>query len=149
MDYLGDDYCAVEPSAGKVHMVYRTAKLSRPTLDMMPSLAGAIVNGDRLDEEKGVVFFEQGEVSLARSAEIAAILLPRVGDGVSTTLYPATRSEAIKAILPSTICGLMGGTSATPRLIMELVRSVPAFHLMLGTDLKAVTDTIASRLMAT
>jgi hypothetical protein len=50
--------------------------------------------------------------------------------------------------LPSTIVGLVGGTSASPRLIMELVRSVPAFHLALGTDLEMLTDTVASRLMA-
>jgi hypothetical protein len=148
LDYLGDDYCAVEPAAGKVHMVYRTAKLFKPTLNMIPSLAAWIDNRDRIEEEKGVIFLQPDDVSLVRSAALSAILLPRIGVESSTTFYPATRDEAIKAILPSTIGGLMGGTSVTPRLIMELVRSVPAFHLALGTDLKAVTDTVASRLMA-
>jgi hypothetical protein len=147
-DYLGDDYCAVEPAAGKVHMVYRTAKLSRATLDMLPALVDVIENRDRIDEEKGVIFCQGEDMRLARSAELSAILLPCVGAGSSTVLCPATRDEAMRAILPSTIVGLMGGTSVTPRLIMELVRSVPAFHLALGTDLETVTDAVASRLIA-
>jgi hypothetical protein len=147
MQYLGDDYCVVEPSAGKVHMLYRTAKLLKKTLDIMPC-PGVVENPDRLDIEKGVVFLEPSDVHLLRSAALSAILLPRVEPDAPTRLYPATREEAIKAILPSTIGQLMGGTSASPGLIMALVRNAPAFHLTLGGDRKSVTDTIASRLMA-
>jgi hypothetical protein len=146
MQYLGDDYCVVEPSAGKVHMLYRTAKLPKKSLDIMPC-PGVVENPDRLDLEKGVVFLESRDVQFLRSAELSAILLLRVEAGVPTRLYPATREDAIKAILPSTIGQLMGGTSVSPGLIMELVRSAPAFHLALGGGLKTVTETIASRLM--
>ncbi len=142
--YLGDDYCAIEPRTGQVHMVYRTAKLFKSSLDLIPSLFALIDNRDKIDMEKGVIFLRGDEVSLARSAKLSAILLPRVGNGSATTLYPATRADAVKAILPSTVGGLMGGTSVTPRLIMELVHSVPSFHLALGKDLKSVVDTVAS-----
>ena len=54
--YLGDDYCAVEPAAGKVHMVYRTAKVTISTLKMLPSLADWIVNRNELGAEKSVIF---------------------------------------------------------------------------------------------
>lgn len=147
MEYLGDDYCVVEPAAGKVHLIYRTAKLLKSSLDFMPC-PGVVENSDRLDIEKGVVFLESGDVQLSRSAELSAILLPRVEAGAPTRLFPATRQEAIRAILPSTIGQLMGGTSASPGLIMELVRSTPAFHLTLGGDFKIVPDTIATQLMA-
>ena len=109
---------------------------------------GVVENSDRLDIEKGVVFLESDDVQLRRSAELSAILLPRVEAGAPTRLFPATRQEAIRAILPSTIGQLMGGTSASPGLIMELVRSTPAFHLTLGGDFKIVPDTIATQLMA-
>ena len=125
-------------------MVYQTAKLFRPTLDMLPALRYWIDNRDRLDAEKGVLFLSSDHMRLARSAELSAIVLPRVGIETSAKLYPATRARSVKAILPSTIGGLMGGTSITPRLIMELVRSVPAFHLALGTDLASVVDSIIS-----
>ena len=145
-DYLGDDYCAVEPAAGTIHMIYRTAKFFVPTLEMIPALAASVVNRDRMDVEKGVIFLQPKNASLVGSAELSAILLPRVGTQSTTTLYPAKHNDTINAILPSTVGGLMGGTSATPRLILELVRSVPAFHLVLGTDLKTVIDVITSQL---
>jgi hypothetical protein len=148
MDYLGDDYCAVEPAAGKIHMVYRTAKVTSSTIAMLPALEKWIFNRNRLDAEKGVIFFGANGPRLARSAGLAAILLPRVDSGFRSSLRPATRDDAIRAILPSTVGGLMGGTAITPRLIMELVRSVPAYHLALGTDINSAADTIASRLTA-
>ena len=53
MEYLGDDYCAVEPKAGKVHMVYRTAKLFKSSVEMLPSLEDMIENRRKLSAEKG------------------------------------------------------------------------------------------------
>jgi hypothetical protein len=148
LEYLGDDYCAVEPATGKVHMIYRTAKFFDSTVAMIPSLAASIDNRDEIGVEKSVIYLEPGDVRLTRSAELSAILLPRVGVESATTLHPATRDEAIKAILPSTIFGLMGGTSISPRLIMELAGSAPAYHLTLGTNLDTVIDTITSCLTA-
>lgn len=148
-EYLGDDYCAVEPGAGKVHLVYRTAKLFQRTLALLPSLEDRVDNLERIAVEKGVMFLSPDDVKLKPSAELTAILLPRVSeDGGPPRLVPASRDETIKAVLPSTIGGLMGGTSVTPRLIMELVRSVPAYHLLLGPDINAVTDAVATRLEA-
>jgi hypothetical protein len=146
LGYLGDDYCAIDSAAGSVHMVYRTAKVLPSTLAMLPSLEPLLVNRDRVGSEKGVVFLEDGDVMLVRSAELRAILLPRLSKGHPTTLHPASRPEAIRAILPSTIGGLMGGTSATVKFILELICNVPAFHLDLGDDLTRVVEAVVSRL---
>jgi|SRR5579871_983337 len=147
-DYLGDDYCAVEPATGKVHMLYRTAKVFAPTLDLLPALRERVENGDRIASEKGVAFLDPSNVKLGRSASLSAILLPRVGDARVPKLYPATRDEVIKAVLPSTIGGLMGGTAATPRMILELARSAPAWHLVLAPDMAAVVDAVGARSVA-
>ncbi len=149
-DYLGDDYCAIEPAAGKVHMVYRTAKMFKTTLALLPSIEGQVENRARIEQEKGVTFLDPHRIKLTRSANLSAILLPRVGDGATPTIYPASRADVMKAVLPSTIGGLMGGTAATPGLLMELVRSVPAYHLVLAPDMGAVVDAVAlkSRLAA-
>ena len=148
MEYLGDDYCAVEPKAGRVHMVYRTAKLFKSSAEMLPSVKDMIENRRRPPAEKGVIFLAPGDVPLARSAQLSSILLPRVGGERWTTLHEASRSEVIKAILPSTVGGLMGGTSVTPLLIMELASSIPAFHLHLGTNLNNVVKKIENLLAA-
>jgi hypothetical protein len=147
-DYLGDDYCAFEPATGKVHMVYRTAKMFRPTLDLLPAIADLVENRDRVDLEKGIAFLDPSHIKLARSANLSAILLPRVGDATGPIVHPASREQVIKAVLPSTVCGLMGGTSATPRFIMQLVQSVPAYHLILRPDMGAVVEAVAARSMA-
>jgi hypothetical protein len=147
-DYLGDDYCAVEPAAGKVHMVYRTAKLFKSTLALLPSMLEHIENRDRIDSEKGVAFLEPAHVRLAASAQLCAILLPRVGDAHAPMIRPARRDAVIKAILPSTIGGLMGGTAVTPRLILQLAHSVPAWHLALRPDTAAVVDAVATTMRA-
>jgi energy-coupling factor transporter ATP-binding protein EcfA2 len=148
MEYLGDDYCAVEPKAGKVHMVYRTAKLFKSSIEMLPTLEAMIENRGKPPAEKGVIFLRPDDMRLGRSAELSAIVLPRVGAGPSTRLSTASRADVIKAILPSTIGGLMGGTSVTPRLILELASSIPAFHLHLGTNLNNVVKKIESLLAA-
>jgi hypothetical protein len=148
LGYIGDDYCAVEPDKTMVHMVYRTAKVWRPTLNLLPALEPLIVNPHELPEKKGIMFFDDKDLKLVRSAQLSAIVLPRLGTERGTKAFPATHNDAIRAILPSTILGLLGGTSVTPRLIMQLAQSAPVFHLELGTDLDAVPDAIA-RLLKT
>jgi hypothetical protein len=118
----------------------------RPTLNLLPALEPLIVNPRELPDKKGIIFFEDDDLTLVHSAQLAAILLPRFGTERGTKVLPGTHAEAIKAILPSTILGLLGGTSVTPRLIMQLVHSVPVFHLELGTDVEAVPDAIAQLL---
>ena len=142
MAYIGDDYCVVEPGVNMVHLLYRTAKLFQPSLDMLPKARAWLCNPKRATEEKGVIFLDSSQVSVAPSAPLAAIVLPRLAGGERTTISRASRREAIAALLPSTIGGLMGGTAATPGLILKAVCGVPLYHLMLGTDLGGVTDTV-------
>lgn len=144
MGYLGDDYCAIDPQLVSAHMVYRTAKALPGTLKMLPRLDRHVVNADKITEEKGVIFFESTDLNLVRSAGLCAILLPRVSTEVSTRVVPTTRADAMRALLPSTIGGLMGGTEFTPKALMKLVRELPAFTLELGTDLDSVIGAIDS-----
>jgi hypothetical protein len=143
MGYLGDDYCSVEPTSGQVHMVYRTAKVLPTTLALLPALESWLVNSHRISVEKGVIFLKPSNVELVRSSALAAILLPRLSAGRQTRLSHASRSDTVRAILPSTIDGLMGGTAASLKAILQLVQNVPAFHLELGSDLDAVIDAVA------
>ena len=143
MGYLGDDYCAIAPEDGQVHLIYRTAKVLPTTLAMLPSLERWLVNVDTMAVEKGVMFLASDDVALTRSADIGVILLPRLSPDGRSSVTPATRAEAIHAILPSTIGGLMGGTAYTPRAILRLAQGIPAFHLNLGPDIDTVVDAVA------
>ncbi|HWA44638.1 MAG TPA: hypothetical protein VHA10_15585 [Hypericibacter adhaerens] len=144
MSYLGDDYCVIEPAARKVHMLYQSAKLLRSSLDMLPAVRPWLANADRVEREKGVMFLDPSRLPLTPSAEVAAILLPRVTGAARTTLRKGSSRDALHAILPSTIGGLMGGTAATPRLLMALAASAPVYHIDLGSEIASVPDTVAS-----
>jgi len=145
MGYLGDDYCAVDPFDGSVHAVYRTAKVLPRTLQMLPRLAPMLVNADRIEEEKGVVFFDdESEISLQASAQLRAILVPRISGEAATSVSPASHGEVMRALLPSTIGGTMGGTPVTARLLLKLVQSLPGYVLNVGTDLNGVVDVVAA-----
>lgn len=144
MSYLGDDYCLVEPTSNDVHMLYKSAKLLKRSLEILPSVRPWLVNADRIGQEKGVMFLDSADLPLASSAALAAILLPRVSGRERTELKRATSRDALHAILPSTVGGLMGGTAVTPSLLMKLAGSAPVYHLELGTDIRSVVDVIAS-----
>ncbi|HET6618828.1 MAG TPA: hypothetical protein VFG64_02740 [Dongiaceae bacterium] len=144
MGYLGDDYCAVDPQRRTVHMIYRTAKAFPRTLGMLPRLNRLVVNADRITEEKGVIFFEADDLNLIHSAGLAAILLPRISIDGRTAVTPASRADAMRALLPSTVGGLMGGTGFTPKALLKLVHDIPVFTMDLGTDLAAVIDAVSS-----
>lgn len=144
MGYLGDDYCAIDPVHKTVHMVYATAKALPDTLKMLPRLDRWIVNADKITHEKAIMFLDHGDLNLVRSAKLAAILLPSISQAGLTTIAEASRADAIRALLPSTIGGLMGGTDYTPKALLQLVQSVPVFTLDLGTDVTAVIDAVAS-----
>lgn len=146
LGYLGDDYCAIQLDPCEIHLVYRTAKATRTTLEMLPALNGRICEPNAAAADKDVLVLKEQDVRLVRSAKLKAILLPRIGNESATRLHAATRADAMQAILPNTFMQLMGGTAATPRLIMQLVQSVPSFHLSLGTDLTSVTNAIAAQL---
>ena len=146
MGYLGDDYCVVDPTQRKVHMLYGTAKVLPSSLAMLPELRKFIVNPEKMDAEKGVMFFKPDEVALRGSADLHSILMPRLAWDGQTRLTPAATTDAIKALLPSTVGGLMGGTEVTAKALLKVAKDAPAFYLELGQDLDTVVATVADHL---
>jgi hypothetical protein len=127
-------------------MVYCTAKVLPATLRMLPELEDKIVNPGKIAEEKGIMFFDADDVALVHSADLGAILLPRISPDGRTRLQPASRRDAMHALLPSTVGGLMGGTDFTPKALLRLVQNVPAFTMELGAEPEAVIDAVSSTL---
>jgi len=144
--YVGDDYCAIDSAELEVHMVYRTAKVLTTTLRLLPRLQPWIVNADRTNDEKGVIFLEPYQVQLVTSAPLRCLLLPRLTAGGTPRIVAASRADAIHALLPSTIGGLMGGTASTPGHILRLASRLPAYHLEIGPDIGRVLDLIRNKL---
>jgi hypothetical protein len=134
---IGDDACAVllEPSP-IAFSVYGRAKLELDSLARLPSLASMIV-----DEHEGQTLIDPG-CRRAESAELRAVLFPRITANTASRVVPVPESEAVRALLGSAVhegVGIVGGMLAT---LADLARIVPCFTLELGSDLDGVVGAV-------
>ena len=140
-DYLGDDYCMVarHPSP-TVYSLYNTCKLVGDNdLEKFPGLASLVWNQERSGDDKATVFLrDHCPERLGKSAELQAILLPCVTGGLATSIRPASRMEALMALAPTTIAQLPSSDAQDLRFMKELVHSLPAYSLQLGTNLAQI-----------
>jgi hypothetical protein len=143
--YAGDDYCLIqnEPQPA-VHSLYSSAKLNADSIARLPQLAAFIANPNALSREKAILFLaEQWRAKLSRGFPLVALVLPRVRDGRDTTLAPATRHDALRALGISTLIQLPRAEESAARRIQALARALPCYTLHLGTDLAQIPRRIA------
>ena len=103
-----------QDAAGRptAHMLYATAKLTEPSLDLLPHLR-ALADGPGTDDEKAVLQI----AGATRAAPIVAIIMPRLGDGRESAWEPASSAQALTALAPTTLFQLPGaGREAFRRL---------------------------------
>ena len=130
--YLGDDYVVLDLAADQplVHPLYATAKLAPGAQSLIPelSLAASPVHS----AEKHVLDVRQlAAHALGDSQTVTAVVLPRLTPGTPTSLRPASASEALLALAPSTIFQAPRDAGAF-EIMARLVRRVPALLLQIG-----------------
>lgn len=142
----GDDYVAVDAaSAGpRAYAVSRLVKQDGPGL--------ARLGVDPLERGFGAPNW-QGKYEIALAGlhpgalapvlQLRAILLPRVTGERRSHLRPATAHEAMMACAPSTLRQLPGSWKQGLATSASLARSLPAYHLALGSDGREVADCVA------
>ena len=141
--FLGDDYCLLDPAPPEptVHRVYATAKLRPDAFARLPELLPLARNAARLDREKAVLdLLPTYADSLAESAPIRAILIPRVTGRFE--VRRASPSAVLRAMAPSTVFGLFGATDGSLAHLARLSRTVPGYEVELGDDVQGVVDTV-------
>jgi hypothetical protein len=146
--YAGDDYLmvgvdasATSASADSPHAwsLYSTAKLLPDSLARLPALTRFVTNSDRLDVEKAMVFlYRSRPEKVVTGFPIRAILTPRVTGARDTRILPSTPLGSMRALLPTTVFHLPGGTQVTHQKIAALARQVPGYILEAGTDLSQI-----------
>lgn len=143
-NYLGDDYCVVQPSPRpQVFSLYNSAKL---TLDSAKrfELDHVLPPAHRLDQMKELFFLcDTPRVRLAGSTVCRLLLLPRVTAQVQTTAEAASPGEALRALAPSSLFQLSGAGAIAFERLTQLVRNIPILRLNLGSDFAQVPDVIA------
>jgi hypothetical protein len=109
-------------------------------------LAPIVSNAERLASEKALLFLnEHRAAQLIEGFPICAILITKVSGLTDTTIEPATVMAALKA-LTSTMQYLRGTRRQTLEKILRLVKSVPVYTLLAGTDLAQIPVAISGLL---
>lgn len=144
MEYLGDDYVAVECADEPfVHMLYSSAKLVPDTAKLFPELDRAVWRTPDIPGEKTVLFLAEAFPAQVRcSAPLSAILVPRIVPGGTTRIIPASKRDALLALAPTTLLQLPMLGPDTLAAFRVLVEKVPCFALELGPDIRGVPAVI-------
>lgn len=149
--YASDDYVVVERDhqdlGPHIHSAFGSGKLDNEQCLRFGQLASAVVNPDRLGDEKAVFLVNRfAPERMVTSMPLRAILVPRITGLRDTDVAPGTRMAALAALAPSTIFQLPGEPGAELAAMAELVRSAPVFELRLGTDLAQIPERIGELL---
>jgi hypothetical protein len=143
--YAGDDYVAIDAgSSPYVHSLYSSGKLDTHHLERFPELRNAVVNRERPDAEKAVVYAERAAAGASISGfPIRAVLMPRVAGRVDTRIVAAAPPAALAALAPSTILQLHPPQPDALARMAELVQRVPCYSIELGTDIPQIPRAIS------
>lgn len=138
---VGDDYCVVS---------IEPLPVARPLYRMMKQdtkgLARVGINGafGPLNWQ-GKHVFDLREVfpnAAMDMINIKAVLLPKVSHLAQTVIEPASAFEALQALAPSTMLQLGGDRAATFKACADVVRAVPAYHLLLSENSSEVAAAV-------
>lgn len=149
MSYLADDYCAVtlEPKL-TVYSLYSSGKVAAEHLRHFPMLNLMVNNPHGLGQgEKALMLLERHfPTQLSPDLPLEALLLPVITGQSETSLAATSKSEALRALAPSTIFQLSNGGEQDFRFLAHLVARVPAYRLNLGTELAQIPKVIQTLL---
>lgn len=138
--YLADDYVGIEalPEGGFTgHGIYCSAHLEPENLGRFPELVPGAIHGKLSREDKSLVLLSTvAGSSLTGTAEIRVLALPRVVDAAETRFRPASKTEALLRLAPSSLQLLpfAGLGHSGFKMLTALVEQVPTYWLELGRD---------------
>ncbi|CAK0737855.1 conserved hypothetical protein [Gammaproteobacteria bacterium] len=145
--YLADDYCLItlQPKP-TVYSLFATAKVLLPDKARHPWLAPAYRHEN--SEKALYVVYPQFENNFVLEMPLRAVIAPRITGETSTQLVPTTSMDVLRSLAPSTLMQLSIGTDPARalRLITEIVRWVPCYRLLLGTDFEQIPVVLANLL---
>lgn len=147
--YAGDNnLLAAGPEEGgavRCHSLYGSATLRPDNLVRFPGLRPFVRNPERLDAEKALVFLrDRWPDRMTASFRARAVLLPRVTGDTATRLVPASAAACLRALAPSSLFSLPGARHAALARAAALSRALPAWELLLGSDVRAIPRLLRS-----
>ncbi len=144
--HVGEDYVLLSENPEPfVHTLYDSAKLHPDQLWRLPHLRASISNGDRLGQEKALFYLHEGfGEKLSAGFPVRAILLPQVTGRRETRLVPATLTQCLSALVPSSFVHSPGLGREGVLAMARVAQRIPAYILELGTDLPQIPPLIST-----
>jgi hypothetical protein len=141
----GDDFVLVDPRSRRTYALYDSLKLDSRSGQRFAELTAHAANANRDPSEKCRVHLARSHPSgFARQLPIDAVLLAQADGARKTSIVPATPGEAMRALVPSTICLVRGGEAETIHKSTLFLRNMRAFRCDLGSDPKEAIATISA-----
>jgi hypothetical protein len=142
--FLGDDQVAVSDPDGRpvAHSLFASARVDEivhrlgpgvpHTVDLAPNGGG-----------KSLVLLSGPGTTVVPSATVAAVIVASVSPRGESTLVRATAKDALRALLPSTMLGVVDDQPAVFRAATRIVLGRRTYRLSSGRDLDAVPRLVA------
>jgi hypothetical protein len=148
LGYLGEDYVGLEsrPDGSFVgHSLYNSVFLETVHLNRFSDLRAHVIKGRPPHESKSAIILSQVfPERLKRFVPIRALALLRVADIPKTRFRPASKSEALLALGPSSLLQIPNRKLGVPgfKKLVQLIESVPCYWLEVGEDLRATPQCV-------
>lgn len=135
LDYVGEDYVVLESGPPpRAHLIYTTAKLDAPSLELLPRMRAAAISSAGEGGVKAVLDLARdfGE-SMRASTAVHAIVLPDVHGGArGARLVRVPASAAVLALAPTSTLHSHDPAGSALAMAAAVARTVPTYRLELG-----------------
>lgn len=146
MQYCADDYAALSMTGKEItaYSLYNSIKIPPRSLKLFPELAGKIWNSKNVGtEDKSIVFLSEiFPEHISRSSTLVGLMIPVIKKTGETQIMPASKLDAMLALLPTTIFQLPLVRADALEELRTIIGNVPCYFLQLGPDIRSVPDTI-------
>ena len=149
LKYAGDDYSLLSASPQPyVQSLYCSAKLKGAAdFQHFAHLLPMVANPDQVGEQKALIFLNNGfREKIIAGFPLSAILVPEISGKPESAVVSSSPISALKALAPSTLLQLPGVGQETMASLSALVRQVPAFRLLAGTQMRGISRCIENLL---
>jgi hypothetical protein len=145
MDYLADDYAAVDINKKIAHNLYNSVKITPDSLKNFLELKEKIWNeesfGGKKDFGKAIIFLSKYfPTQVKEQSELSAIFIPTLKK--ETKIIPASKITTLLALAPTILFQLPLAQSDKMEDIKKIVNSLPCYSLELGPDIHKVPEAI-------
>ncbi len=136
LGYAADDYCLLSPGPDpQVHSLYGSGKADPGAAARLPNLRPAFERSRLHEQEKAVIFVNEHDPdSILRSFPLRGIVVPRIVEGGAHSIEQIPKSDALRALAPSTLFQMPGDQAKSLARLASIVRQLPCWSLSVGKN---------------